>query len=63
MVVLLVAQLLPESHRCTLYWEQQHPLLGKDRICHLFVFVVYISYVMTCEALLGSVLILFMMND
>lgn len=45
MVVLLVAQLLPESHRCTLYWEQQHPLLGKDRICHLFVFVVYISYV------------------
>lgn len=45
MVVLLVAQLLPESHRCTLYWEQQHPLLGDDRTRVRFVFVVPVSYV------------------
>lgn len=44
MVVLLVAQLLPESHRCTLYWEQQHPLLGDDLIRNMFVFVVHVSF-------------------
>lgn len=39
MVVLLVAQLLPESHRCTLYWEQQPPLLGDDGTRNMFAFV------------------------
>lgn len=49
MVVLLVAQLLPESHHGALYWEQQHPLLGDGRIRNMFFVVV----ILRLEALPG----------